>query len=85
MAKHNPIIFGSIGLSKLSNKCENEPSFFFINMICILIDLLLVTFYHLTTDQPAGITFNLKLTIVTIVTFKKHHNLFKTRMQYIHI
>ena len=27
MAKHNPIKFNSIRLSKLSNKCENEPSF----------------------------------------------------------
>ena len=27
MAKHNSIKFGSIWLSKLSNKCENEPSF----------------------------------------------------------
>ena len=27
MAKHNPIKFGSIRLSKLSNKCDNEPSF----------------------------------------------------------
>ena len=27
MAKHNSIKFGSIRLSKLSNKCENEPSF----------------------------------------------------------
>ena len=27
MAKHNPIKFDSIRLSKLSNKCENEPSF----------------------------------------------------------
>ena len=27
MAKHNPIKFGSIRLSKLSNKCKNEPSF----------------------------------------------------------
>ena len=26
MAKHNPIKFGTIRLSKLSNKCENEPS-----------------------------------------------------------
>ena len=27
MAKHNSIKFGSVRLSKLSNKCENEPSF----------------------------------------------------------
>ena len=27
MAKHNPIKFDLIRLSKLSNKCENEPSF----------------------------------------------------------
>ena len=27
MAKHSPVKFGSIRLSKLSNKCENEPSF----------------------------------------------------------
>ena len=27
MAKNNPIKFDSIQLSKLSNKCENEPSF----------------------------------------------------------
>ena len=27
MARHNSIKFGSIRLSKLSNKCENEPSF----------------------------------------------------------
>ena len=27
MAKHNPIKFDSIRLSKLSNKCENEPSY----------------------------------------------------------
>ena len=27
MAKHNPIKFDSIRLSKLSNKCENETSF----------------------------------------------------------
>jgi len=27
MAEHNSIKFGSLRLSKLSNKCENEPSF----------------------------------------------------------
>ena len=27
MAKHNSIKFGLVRLSKLSNKCENEPSF----------------------------------------------------------